>query len=169
MSSESTCRRPCVPSAERRARGQRLTNVTFIHGDAQVHAFTPGGFDIAISRTGKVFFRDPVATFANIGQALRPSGRLVQLTWQSALDNEWIAPFQQVLAAGRQLPPDEHRSSRTSQRHDPNSLPRPPVRAYTERRRADCKNPREIRRCIKRYLARHLYRLMETNAPQPAA
>jgi SAM-dependent methyltransferase len=95
---------PMLAVAERRAREQRLTNVTFIHGDAQVHAFTPGGFDIAISRTGTMFFRDPVAAFANIGQALRPGGRLVQLTWQSPLDNEWIATFQQVLAAGRQLP-----------------------------------------------------------------
>jgi transposase len=41
-----------------------------------------------------------------------------------------------------------------------------PTRTYTERRRADGKNPREIRRCVKRYLARHLYRLMENNAPQ---
>jgi transposase len=41
-----------------------------------------------------------------------------------------------------------------------------PTRTYTERRRADGKNPREIRRCVKRYLARHLYRLMESNAPQ---
>jgi transposase len=45
----------------------------------------------------------------------------------------------------------------------------PPTRTYTERRRADGKNPREIRRCLKRYLARHLYRLMETNAPQTPA
>ena len=42
----------------------------------------------------------------------------------------------------------------------------PPTRTYTERRRADGKNPREIRRCVKRYLARHLYRVMESNAPQ---
>jgi transposase len=44
-----------------------------------------------------------------------------------------------------------------------------PTRTYTERRRADGKNPREIRRCVKRYLARHLYRLMESNAAQTRA
>ena len=42
-----------------------------------------------------------------------------------------------------------------------------PTRAYTERRRADGKNPREIRRCVKRYLARHLYRLLETLPAMP--
>jgi transposase len=41
-----------------------------------------------------------------------------------------------------------------------------PTRAYTERRSAEGKNPREIRRCVKRYLARHLYRLMEGHAPK---
>jgi hypothetical protein len=34
----------------------------------------------------------------------------------------------------------------------------PPTRAYAERRRAEDKTTKEIGRCIKRYLARHLYR-----------
>jgi len=38
--------------------------------------------------------------------------------------------------------------------HDPNT------RAYAERRKAEGKTPREIRRCLKRYLARHLYRTL---------
>jgi transposase len=37
-----------------------------------------------------------------------------------------------------------------------------PTRAYLERRRTDGKNPREARRCLKRYLARRIYRLLET-------
>ena len=36
----------------------------------------------------------------------------------------------------------------------------PATRAYAERRRAEGKTDREIRRCIKRYLARHLYRTL---------
>lgn len=36
-----------------------------------------------------------------------------------------------------------------------------PTRAYITRRVAEGKTPREARRCIKRYLARHLYRLLE--------
>ncbi len=33
-----------------------------------------------------------------------------------------------------------------------------PTRAYIERRTAEGKTKREIRRCLKRYLSRHLYR-----------
>jgi transposase len=36
----------------------------------------------------------------------------------------------------------------------------PPTQAYVQRRRADGKTDKEIRRCIKRYLARHLYRTL---------
>lgn len=39
------------------------------------------------------------------------------------------------------------------------------TRAYARRRRAEGKNPREIRRCLKRYLARRLYHLLERSKP----
>ncbi|CAM5340493.1 class I SAM-dependent methyltransferase [Streptomyces atroolivaceus] len=52
-------------------------HVTFELGDAQVHPFTPGGYDVAISRGGVMFFSDHVAAFTHIGEALRPGGRLV--------------------------------------------------------------------------------------------
>jgi transposase len=42
----------------------------------------------------------------------------------------------------------------------------PPTLAYVQRRRAEGKTDREIRRCIKRYLARHLYRTLSA-APGP--
>jgi len=38
----------------------------------------------------------------------------------------------------------------------------PTTRAYVERRRAEGKTDREIRRCLKRYIARQLYKLLET-------
>lgn len=40
------------------------------------------------------------------------------------------------------------------------------TKAYTQRRTAEGKTPREIRRCLKRYVARDIYRLLEH--PQPA-
>jgi transposase len=44
----------------------------------------------------------------------------------------------------------------------------PPTLAYVQRRRAEGKTDREVRRCIKRYLARHLYRtLNQTVRPEP--
>jgi len=42
-----------------------------------------------------------------------------------------------------------------------------PTKAYTDRRTAHGKTPRDIRRCLKRYIARDLYRLLE-HGPSPA-
>lgn len=42
-----------------------------------------------------------------------------------------------------------------------------PTRQYTARRTSEGKTPREIKRCLKRYIARDLYRLLE-NRPQIA-
>jgi transposase len=44
-----------------------------------------------------------------------------------------------------------------------------PTRAYTSRRIAQGKSEREIRRCLKRSLARQLYRLLERTAINHAA
>jgi len=43
----------------------------------------------------------------------------------------------------------------------------PATRAYAQRRRAEGKSPREIIRCLKRYIAREIYRLL-TNPPAVA-
>ncbi|GGS35149.1 class I SAM-dependent methyltransferase [Streptomyces nojiriensis] len=95
-------------AARRRAADEGLHNVDFVQADAQVHAFSPASFDVAVSRTGTMFFADPVAAFRNIGGALRPGGRLVQLVWQSPAGNEWLRSFTQALAAGRPLPTPPH-------------------------------------------------------------
>ena len=42
-----------------------------------------------------------------------------------------------------------------------------PTKAYTDRRTTTGKTPRDIRRCLKRYIARDLYRLLE-HGPSPA-
>jgi SAM-dependent methyltransferase len=77
-----------------------IPNARFQHADAQVHPFPAGGFDIALSRTGSMFFGRPDVAFANIASALRPGGRLTLLTWQPAARNEWISVFAQVLTGG---------------------------------------------------------------------
>jgi transposase len=43
----------------------------------------------------------------------------------------------------------------------------PQTQAYVARRRAEGKTDREIRRCLKRYLARHLYRELTSRRPRP--
>ncbi len=44
----------------------------------------------------------------------------------------------------------------------------PRTRAYTARRQAEGRSTREIKRCLKRYTARHLYRLLQATPPKPA-
>jgi transposase len=43
----------------------------------------------------------------------------------------------------------------------------PQTRAYTTRRQAEGRSTREIKRCLKRYTARHLYRLLNATPPIP--
>ncbi|MCW2877821.1 MAG: Ubiquinone/menaquinone biosynthesis C-methylase UbiE [Sphaerisporangium sp.] len=67
---------PMLERARADAAEQGIANVRFEQGDAQVHPFPDGGFDVAISRGGVMFFGDLVAAFANIRRGLRPGGRL---------------------------------------------------------------------------------------------
>jgi SAM-dependent methyltransferase len=90
--------------ARRVTEQEALEHVTFVQADAQVHAFPQGSFDVAISRTGAMFFADPVEAFGTVARALRPRGRLVLLVWQSAARNEWFGELSGALAAGRALP-----------------------------------------------------------------
>ena len=81
---------PLLRRAEQRARQDGLTNVRFERGNVQTHRLVPGGFDVAVSRFGVMFFGDPTVAFANIARGLRPGGRLVFVCWQKLVDNEWI-------------------------------------------------------------------------------
>lgn len=56
-----------------------------------------------------------------------------------------------------------HMAVVTRMTHDPDT------RAYVERRRAEGRSTKEIRRCLKRYLARHLYRTLQRLHAQPAS
>lgn len=80
-----------LAEAARRARRAGAANVRFERADAQVHPFPPGGFDVALSRFGVMFFDDPPAAWANIARALRPGGRLAFCCWQAAPANEFFS------------------------------------------------------------------------------
>jgi SAM-dependent methyltransferase len=84
---------------------ERLDNVRYELGDAQVHRFDPAGFDVVISRFGTMFFADPPAAFANLAAALRPEGRLVLLVWQRREDNDWLLEIDAALGDARRPPP----------------------------------------------------------------
>ncbi|MGX7829746.1 class I SAM-dependent methyltransferase [Actinokineospora sp. 24-640] len=95
---------PMIALARERAEREGVGNVGFTQADAQVHAFAEQHFDVAISRSGAMFFGDPRAAFDNIGRALRPGGRLVLMAWQPIERNGWVPAFRAALALGRDLP-----------------------------------------------------------------
>jgi SAM-dependent methyltransferase len=75
----------------RRAPEKLLGNVSFVDGDAQTCPFPAGGFEVAISRFGVMFFDDPEAAFLNLASALVPGGRLAFVCWQDLFSNAFIA------------------------------------------------------------------------------
>ncbi len=93
-----------LDDARRRSADEGLTNVDFLHADAQVHPFETASFDVAISVFGAMFFADPLAAFANIRRSLRPGGRIAFLSWQRFEHNEWLTTLFDALDAGRNLP-----------------------------------------------------------------
>lgn len=90
--------------ARRRSVEDGVTNTSFEQLDAQIRPFPSGALDVAISRTGAMFFGDPTAAFTNIGRALTPGGRLVLVAWQPLAENEWIREISGALAVGRDRP-----------------------------------------------------------------
>jgi len=83
-----------------------VSNVEFVQGDAQVHPFTAGSFDLVVSRMGCMFFGDPQAAFTNIGRSLRRGGRLALAAWQEPSANRWITAIDDAIevAAGEAAP-----------------------------------------------------------------
>jgi SAM-dependent methyltransferase len=95
---------PMLERARTRAADEGVPNVSFVQGDAQVHEFDRGAFDVVISRFGAMFFADPTAAFANIAGALRPGARLALVAWMPLDQNEWLTAIREALAMGRELP-----------------------------------------------------------------
>lgn len=93
-----------ITLARRLAGAEGLPNARFEQADAQIYPFGQGSFDVAISRTGAMFFGDPHEAFTNIARALRGGGRLALLSWQAPPANEWVTELTTALAAGRDLP-----------------------------------------------------------------
>ncbi|MGW0366375.1 class I SAM-dependent methyltransferase [Streptomyces sp. NPDC002990] len=70
---------PMLERARRDATAEGIGNIAFEQGDAQVHPFPGGGFDVILSRGGVMFFADHVAAFTHLRQSLAPDGRLAFL------------------------------------------------------------------------------------------
>jgi SAM-dependent methyltransferase len=72
-----------VSQARQRAAAEGAHNAQFLAADAQRHSFAVGSFDAIVSRFGVMFFDDPEAAFAKIGNAVSPGGALTCLVWRS--------------------------------------------------------------------------------------
>jgi ubiquinone/menaquinone biosynthesis C-methylase UbiE len=77
-----------VARARQRVRDAGVPQIRVEVGDAQDYVF-PRVFDLAFSRLGVMFFREPVRAFQNVRQALRPGGRLGFVCFQARARNEW--------------------------------------------------------------------------------
>lgn len=88
---------PMLAAAQARAAREQVP-AQFILADAQTHAFAPASFDLIVSRFGVMFFDDPVRAFANLRQALRPSGALRVIAWRSAAENPFMTTAEQAAA-----------------------------------------------------------------------
>jgi SAM-dependent methyltransferase len=98
---------PMLERARRLTEVQGLRNVSYVHGNAQSHRFSPAHFDRCISRFGAMFFDDPGDGLTNIGRALRPGGRLTLLVWQHPDLNEWFTAPRHALAGSQPPLPAE--------------------------------------------------------------
>jgi SAM-dependent methyltransferase len=81
---------PMLALARERAASWGAANVEFVEGDAQVHPFQAGNFDVVVSRNGVMYFDDPSSAFAYLRRSLRPGGRLSFTAPQGLDRNEWI-------------------------------------------------------------------------------
>ncbi|MGW6503418.1 class I SAM-dependent methyltransferase [Nonomuraea angiospora] len=79
---------PMLHVARAAAEAEGIAAVDFQQGDAQVHPFPAGSYDLVMSRFGIMFFADPVAAFANIARGLRSGGRVAMLSLRSAADSD---------------------------------------------------------------------------------
>ena len=93
-----------IERAQQVADAEGLHNVTFEVADAQDHRLSSERFDLAISRFGTMFFRDPVAAFTNIGTGLRGDGGLLSMVWQGHERNEWSVAIQRALSGTAESP-----------------------------------------------------------------
>ena len=86
-----------------------LSNVTFINGDVQSHAFAPD-HDFVFSRFGTMFFENPVWGLKNMRAALRPGGLMTMIVWRTSDDNPWLGMAKQVVLKFLPQPGDDART-----------------------------------------------------------
>jgi ubiquinone/menaquinone biosynthesis C-methylase UbiE len=85
-----------IEAAESDARESGAANVRFLVADVQSDPLE-GGFDLAFSRFGTMFFANPVAALRNVHDSLVPGGELTMVVWRRRSDNDWIYRAQTIV------------------------------------------------------------------------
>jgi SAM-dependent methyltransferase len=75
--------------AAKRAKNRGLTNLTTQQADAHALPFPNNTFDLATSRFGVMFFRDPDCALRELSRVLRPASRACFLVWGSFDQPYW--------------------------------------------------------------------------------
>ncbi|CAM3398216.1 class I SAM-dependent methyltransferase [Cupriavidus taiwanensis] len=88
---------PMLAVARTRAQREGI-NASFIHADAQEHAFAAASFDMIVSRLGVMFFSDPVRAFANLRRAATSDATLHCIAWRSAAENPFMTTAERAAA-----------------------------------------------------------------------
>lgn len=96
---------PMLARAEYLAAQTEMTNVFFELVDVETGTLHEESFDLAFSRFGVMFFRNPATAFRNVHGALRPGGRVAFACWQPLDRNQWVSL--QLKAVLPLVPPPE--------------------------------------------------------------
>jgi ubiquinone/menaquinone biosynthesis C-methylase UbiE len=88
-----------IEDAIREAAQARVANARFLVADIQQSLAGEGGYDLAYSRFGTMFFANPVAAMRNVRVALVPGGRLLMVVWRRRTDNDWLYRAQTIVEA----------------------------------------------------------------------
>jgi|SRR5579884_651990 len=93
--------------ARHRAQQRGLTNISFHVGDAQELPFADAQFDLATSRFGVMFFRDPVRALREVHRVLKPGARTCFAAWGPFEQPYWQSMMGVVAkhVGGPALPP----------------------------------------------------------------
>ena len=75
--------------AQERAQARGLTNFSTRQADAHCLPFPDSSFDLATSRFGVMFFREPELAFRELHRVLRPGARACFLVWGSVEQPYW--------------------------------------------------------------------------------
>ena len=107
--------------AKERAQARGLTNFSTQAADAHSLPFPDDSFDLATSRFGVMFFRDPELAFRELHRVLRPGARACFLVWGSVEQPYWQTMMGVVHrhVGGPLLPPEGPNPFRYA---DPGSL-----------------------------------------------